>query len=158
MKECENYKLCKSKITVWLGKRCTGCEVRFGEWHGGKGKLKEYEKQDCPICLENTTCFEQPKCSHPICSNCFRIIYLGELPDDLVEARIGKEPENPYQHVLDHTELDYDDLKSDPEKYPLYAEWEKIDDDWLDQKEDLINELCTHKCCLCRIADSANDS
>lgn len=49
-KKCENIEDCDVV--------CTNCFFIFG-----KGVLKEYG---------------QPKCKHPICADCFRIIYLGE--------------------------------------------------------------------------------
>lgn len=146
---CENYKLCKEMIPDWMT-RCTKCDISFGEWSGGKGILKEYPDYDCPICQENKLCFEQPQCQHPICSDCFKIIYFGEVPQEIIERRIGKEPIHPYQYILDTTELDYCDLK-DPEKYPLTEEYSHKFDIWCNLKECIIEQLCTNKCCLCRI-------
>ena len=103
--KCQNYNLCKEKIQSWMGNRCMSCDVTFGEWNDGKGILKEYPEHECPICLEIKTCFEQPKCKHTICSSCFRIIYFGDIPEELIESKIGKEPEHPYENILDQFEI-----------------------------------------------------
>lgn len=154
--KCENYELCREKIADWM-KRCIPCDLTFGEWKDGKGVLDKYLNHECPICLENKTCFEQPKCKHPICSSCFRTIYFGEVPDELIESKIGKETEHPYQHILDQFEtlnMDYGDIESDTKKYPLAAEWRIRDDIWWNLKEALIEELSSEKCCLCRVENN----
>jgi hypothetical protein len=153
MKKCENYSLCKGKIPDWMN-RCTTCDLTFGEWDGGKGVLEEYPEYECPICLEIKTCFEQPKCKHPICADCFRIIYFCEIPDELIESRIGKEPEHPYQDVLDQYDLDYGDIESNPEEYPLVVEWRIKMDIWYTLRDALYEELSTEKCCICRIENN----
>ena len=152
-KKCQNYNLCKEKIPDWMN-RCLSCDVTFGEWKGGKGILEEYPDYECPICLENKTCFEQPKCKHPICTSCFQLIYFGSVPDELIESRIGKEPEHPYQDILDQSDLDYDDIEADLERYPLSAEWRIREDIWYNLKESLIEELSNGKCCLCRVENN----
>jgi hypothetical protein len=151
--KCQNYNLCKENIPEWMH-RCITCDITFGEWDGGKGILEEYPNHECPICLDTKMCFEQPRCKHPICADCFRTIYFGDVADEIIISKIGREPEHPYQHILDQFEnLDYSDLESDPEKYPLVAEWKIRDDIWYRMKENLIEELSTSKCCLCRLTN-----
>lgn len=153
--ECENFNLCGEKIPLWM-RRCTKCDIEFGKWNGGKGNLKEYPDNECPICLNTKTCFEQPRCEHLICDDCFRVLYFGEIPQDIIESKIGKEPEHPYQHILDqfkNLNIDYDEIESDPETYPLITEWKIKEEIWLNLKESVIEELSTRKCCLCRITN-----
>lgn len=156
MNKCQNYILCREKIPEWMNV-CTTCDLTFGEWKCGKELLEEYPDYECPICLEIKTCFEQPKCKHPICSDCFQIIYFDKIPDELIESRIGKEPEHPYQHILDQFEIlniDYGDMELNPEKYPLADEWMIKIDIWYKLRDDLCEELSTGKCCICRIVNN----
>ncbi len=149
---CQNYSLCKEIVPEWM-RRCTKCDVSFGEWNNGKGILKEFQNHECPICLETKTCFEQPKCKHPICSDCFRVIYFGEVPDELIESRIGKEPEYPYQDILDQNKnMDYCDIEKNPTEYPLIIEYNERWNIWNRLRERIIEELMTETCCLCRVA------
>ena len=145
LQKCQNYKLCQETIPIWMG----------DGWRKGKETLKEYSDHECPIYLETKLCFEQPKCEHSICADCFRIIYFGEIPNKIIEQKIGKELEHPYQDILDNfdtLQLDYCDLE-DYEKYSLTEEWNKLSDIYYKSKEILIENLCTMKCCLCRISN-----
>lgn len=156
--KCKNYKVCRSVLPKWW-RDCKGdyicidCDIKFGKWKNGKCILKEFPNHTCPICLEKKTCFEQPQCEHSICDKCFRCIYFGDIPEEIIEVKIGKEPEHPYENILSQYEtlsLDYDDL-TDPIKYPLTKQWEIDINKWREQEEKLIEELSTNKCCLCRI-------
>jgi hypothetical protein len=149
MNRCHNFNLCR-RMTE--GTRCINCDILFGEWDGGKGILKEYENIECPICLGTKSCFEQPKCDHPICADCFRIIYLADIPIDIIEEKIGKEPIHPYQHLLDTTDMDYCDFEDNPE-YPLMENYETRINIWFNLKDDIVEQLCTYKCPLCRITN-----
>ena len=54
------------------------------------------------------------------CFDCFRVIYFGEVSDQIIESRIGKEPEYPYQDILDQNKnMDYCDIEENPTEYPL---------------------------------------
>lgn len=113
---CINHSLCNNRIPDWMT-ICIDCDMLFGTWINGKVKLKEYQNFECPICLEIKTVFEQPKCDHKICADCFRVIYFGNVKD--LENIIGEEPKYPYQYILDQNlELDYDYF-DDITQFPL---------------------------------------
>lgn len=148
--KCQNYNLCNEMVPIFIS-RCTKCDLCYGEWNGGKGTLTEYPNHECPICLETKLCFEQPKCNHPICADCFRIVYFCEIPDEFVESKIGKEPKHPYQDILDQYEtLDYYHFEDNPD-YPLMDDYIKEWDNWNKLRDKLFDDSYNAKCCLCRV-------
>lgn len=80
--KCKNYIICNEDIPIsFIHKNeyiCTSCDINFGPWRGGKGKLKILEKNDCIICYENKEQIELPKCNHSLCIDCFKKIYYKE--------------------------------------------------------------------------------
>lgn len=72
---CPNFKLC-NKIAPFIildchDGLCSSCDIEFGRWQGGKGKLTTLN-DECPICLEDKECISLPKCDHFICIDCFQ--------------------------------------------------------------------------------------
>ena len=146
-KLCENFNLCKHQLPKDMS-RCMNCDILLGEWDGGKGKLNEYTNTECPICYEITLCFEQPRCNHTICGECFRTIYFGEPSDELLEKNIGKEPIFPYEDILNNSNMDYCDF--DDVTYPLVIEYNIQNQLYCEKRDDFIERICTEKCGLCR--------
>lgn len=153
-KKCANYNICRGTSPDWWHKEiCVGCDLYFGSWKKGKCILTR-KNSECPICLEEKECVEQPKCEHYICITCFRKIYLGEIDEDEVEQKIGKEPEHPYEEILNENNLDYDDLLKDSRfdiDKSLIEQWEIESDVYFRSKEMLSEQYCTCTCPLCRV-------
>lgn len=85
---CKNFKLCRWLIPFWKD-RCQKCNFKFKDWNGKSGEIEEYDSHICSICFKKTTCFEHQQCDHPICVDCFRIIYFDEIDDNIIESKIG---------------------------------------------------------------------
>lgn len=151
--KCQNFKICMETLPKWWHDYknklvCIKCDMELGEWNNDKETIKEYPNTKCTICLESKLCFEQPKCNHPICSNCFRIVYFGEFSCELIDSIIGKEPVHPYQHLLDQSEILF---SRDIENDPLNINWKIKYDKWFNSKEYLTEQLSSRNCCLCKL-------
>ena len=144
--KCPNYNLCGAtfpeRLSYSCERLCFDCDVYFGPWKNGKRVLKQYENNKCHNCSKNKLCFEQPICKHKICKACYNIIYFGNI-DDIIELKIGKEPEHPYN--VDG--LDYDDYV----KYPLMVEYNKRINIYDNLKEAIENKMVTGRCPTCYI-------
>lgn len=93
LKTCPNVAICGSPPMPEIYLRsverlCVKCDLYFGTWRGGKGKLVFYKEFECPICLEyETIAVSYPACDHYICTNCFKKCFkMDSLSIDYIEV------------------------------------------------------------------------
>jgi hypothetical protein len=142
--KCKNYEICDCVLPKWWfdcngSYVCICCDVQQ------YGELTFINNRDCPICLDVKRSVKLPKCSHTICTDCFKRTYQGD--DDYNREN---EPTFPYPDKED----EYYDTQEDPKwetDYPLIRihneAWNKWDDE---RQEKYNNEEYLRKCPICR--------
>src|SRR3989338_7691778 len=104
--ECPNFSICGNKCPQWVfdchGGRCMTCAI--SHWD-----LKFKSDEECPICLEATTCASSPKCTHYICVDCFKRIYYGN-PSNPPSFPYPSEIEREYDENPEHEKWRNDPL------------------------------------------------
>ncbi len=135
--KCPNFELCKSSLPKVLmdcyNGLCLDCDMMFGTWQGGKGKLNTKENTECPICLKKVKCISLPKCEHYVCIECMKRCWYGDK---------NLEPIFPYNSTI---EDEYDD-NPDDDKF-------KNDEKIIQYNQELdqlkIKQENLRKCSLC---------
>jgi hypothetical protein len=143
--KCPNFEICR-KYDFPLnmschGGLCTNCDIMFGKWDGGKGKLV-FKQDDCCICLENKRCVSYPKCNHFVCIDDFKRLQYGEERQN--------EPPFPYRELEDDYYLKnqgHPSYENDPVIIKYNDEYNKWDDMYEKKKE---KEENLRKCAICR--------
>lgn len=113
--ECPNYIMCGAKEPKWYlnchGGLCYSCNLMFGKWQGGKGKLDFVDACECCICFDTTLCVSQPKCSHYACIECFKRCYHGN-ESSIIEPKFpyGDDIADEYFDTFDKTKWENDEL------------------------------------------------
>ena len=133
------------------GGLCGNCDIIYGKWQGGKGKLEAVAETECPVCLETKPGVVWPKCSHPTCATCFRRCWFGD--EAMIEAkRESTEPSFPYDS---ETEDEYYDNPKETkwvgdEAIAKYgrdsATWIEWWEKWLEEQRPASGAACP----LCR--------
>jgi hypothetical protein len=142
--KCKNHRVCGTVLPLWhfqyyKNYLCSDCDRLFGK------ELEFGTLAECQFCLgENKESVKQPRCSHSLCTDCFRRCYFDEY------NREG-EPEFPYPEIEDDYYDDQDNQKWATE-YPLIRvfneQWEKWDRE-LENK--YRREEYLRRCTLCRL-------
>lgn len=101
--KCPNYKVCASKVPQWIldlkNGTCVTCDIAFGPWRNGKGKLEFKDAVECSICLGTKEGVSNPKCDHFICVECFKRCYFPILD----------KPNFPFNSEKETEYFDYDE-------------------------------------------------
>ena len=119
--ECKNHRVCGT-VLHYKNYLCSDCDRLFGK------ELEFGTLIECPFCLgENKESVKQPRCSHSLCTDCFRRCYFDEY------NREG-EPEFPYPEIED----EYYDDQSNPK-------WDREHENKYRREEYL------RRCTLCRL-------
>lgn len=134
--KCPNYDLCQNLYPKWIGDNhddtCVNCDLDFGKWQGGKGKLNFIENIECPICFECKSGVSYPKCDHYACIQCFRRCFYGDF---------SNEPEFPYSELENEYFENQENIK-----------WKESRKDWYIKTKNRRDNvpITIKKCPLCR--------
>ncbi len=83
--KCPNYIICGSQLPQWVfcchDNLCVDCDMIFGKWNEGPGKLNFQEKL-CLNCNEEKLCTKQIKCDNFLCVDCLKKLYFKENDED----------------------------------------------------------------------------
>ena len=142
--KCPNFEICGQFFDNYHNinnNLCFNCDVAYGIWDGGKGKLI-FKQDDCCICLENKRCVSMPKCNHFVCIDDFKRMFYGEKRQN--------EPQFPYPELED----DYDGRNYNNNKYdddPVIIKYNEDYNKWDDTYDiKYENEKNLRNCPLCR--------
>lgn len=144
--KCPNYNLCQNSYPKWIEDNhdgtCVNCDLDFGKWQGGKGKLNFFENIECPICLEYKPGVSYPKCDHYACIQCVRRCFYGDF---------SNEPKFPYPELENEYFENQEDRRWN--EFPLIFEWKESWKNWdIETKNRRDNDPKTiKKCSLCRL-------
>jgi len=148
--ECPNYIVCGTVNPRWVfdchSGFCFNCNLSYkmGNWKGGKKIIKMDNKSECPICLDDKFCVNQPNCDHPLCIDCFKRCYYGDI-------QCEEEPPFPYSSEIE--EQYFEEIPRDPkwEKDELIQKYEQELTDMDDRQREKYNkEENLRKCPICR--------
>lgn len=145
--KCPNYIFCGEELPFIIldchGGLCLHCDMNFGTWKDGKGKLIVFDSEECPICLDIKDCVCLPFCSHHVCVDCLKKCY--EFDEDS-----ENEPEFPYSQ----------EIQEEYEKMKEYGKWENDElinkykeecNEWECKREIAHEEKKNLRCCpICR--------
>ena len=136
---CKNIKYCGGVLPPWWWECrniyvCTNCDMLHG--------VIQEKEDECPVCLETTTCVVLPSCKHPICETCFKRCHFPKDPP---------QPEFPYSDEIQEAYDDDDDNPKWHQDYPLIKKWRQELERWSDDKEERFErESYLRVCALCR--------
>jgi hypothetical protein len=105
--------------------------------------LQFSDHEECPICLETTTCVKQLNCNHKICVDCFKRCHIPPYWND-------PHPQFPYDSELEDeydSQWDYPRWRNDPLIQKYEEDWKR----WESEREEReASESYLKICSICR--------
>jgi len=147
-KPCPNFIICGTllpqyKLNRSTDKICKDCDMAFSTKSGGYGVLPQKQIDECGICYcENINGVANPKCTHYICIDCFKVCYGALLPNSRFD-----EPKFPYSHTL-HLRYAANPDSEEWYQYPDIVTWIEEWGNWNERRNFKIDKMA--KCPFCR--------
>ena len=138
--KCKNHNVCRTVLPdiwfCWTGNYlCMGCDDLCGE-------LRELKNTECPVCLTTTRCVSLRNCSHVLCIPCYK---RCKFPSD------EGAPAFPYSKEIEDQYFKDDENPKWARDYPLIAVYNKVYDEWYDERGDkYLRETYLRNCPVCR--------
>jgi hypothetical protein len=129
--KCINDILCKTEspieTTIDNKALCLECDMFYGKYNGGPGKLNIKESTSCCFCFKKQQkCIKQTKCDHYLCITCFKKIY--NLTENKFTIKIVNFP--------------YPEVEEEYNNDPYNEKWNCVDYQLIQQFNDNLNDRC----------------